>query len=309
MTKTKLFFIGPVVLMFVLLALACTLSCGRVVSGGGGGGGGSAPTFEGIATATANGTNEITVTWLPATDLNTSAESMVYAIYYGTSDYQLFSGTFVTTRGATSYTFRDLSSYTRYCFGVRASNEAGNMDGNFVTRCATTEPERGSAMYMWLYGTPEAYATGGYHFVGLKGGGDCTDGRVPPGSTWQLCFSNSVTFEGLCFRGDGRFAYAVSDPSEFIDMYLSYSSYFALTIGNWIIDSPAAMIIADANSVVAGWKSGKSGISTLMRLKPNTSSGSSVWEITYLTSTESTMAYIVFDAQNATLITAEVRSP
>jgi hypothetical protein len=94
----------------------------------------SATTFEGIISATALSTSEISLSWnpVPGTDI-------VYFIYMATTSHgqNLSIPSFAIT-GATSYTVSGLNPGTTYYFIIRVKDSTGNIDGNIVEKSATT---------------------------------------------------------------------------------------------------------------------------------------------------------------------------
>ena len=105
----------------------------------------SPPTFEGLASATvpAGAEDRIDLSWNPASDNRTAANSMVYLIYMATSPggENFASPSFTTQTGASSFSVTGLSPGTTYYFVVRARDEAGNTDSNTVEKSATTPRE------------------------------------------------------------------------------------------------------------------------------------------------------------------------
>lgn len=99
------------------------------------------PSFGGItsAIATAGGTGQADLSWSPASDNRTAANSMVYLIYMATSPggENFTSPSFTTQAGATSFSVTGLSPGTTCYFVVRARDEAGNIDSNRVERLVT----------------------------------------------------------------------------------------------------------------------------------------------------------------------------
>jgi hypothetical protein len=98
-----------------------------------------APTFPGLATATASSTS-ITLSWNAASDGVTPSSQMVYLIYQATAaGGQSFAmPTYTTAPGQTMYTVSGLQPGQVYYFVVRAQDQAGNIDGNSVQKSATT---------------------------------------------------------------------------------------------------------------------------------------------------------------------------
>lgn len=101
----------------------------------------TAPVFEGIISATALSTTEISLLWNPATDDRTASADIVYLIYISTTSHgqNLSIPNFTTGRGITRYLISGLSPDTTYCFIGRAKDGAGNIDANTVEKCAKTQ--------------------------------------------------------------------------------------------------------------------------------------------------------------------------
>jgi len=100
----------------------------------------TAPTFEGLVTATALSSSEISLTWNAATDNVSASSNIVYLIYMSTTagGENFAIPSFTTSSGATSFTVTGLSPNTTYYFVVRAKDEAGNIDSNTVEKSAIT---------------------------------------------------------------------------------------------------------------------------------------------------------------------------
>lgn len=98
-----------------------------------------APTFAGLAMATASGSS-ITLTWTAASDAVTSTAQMVYLIYQATSTggQSFTTPSYTTAPGQTSFTVSGLVPGQTYYFVVRAQDQAGNIDTNSVQKSAAT---------------------------------------------------------------------------------------------------------------------------------------------------------------------------
>ncbi|MBF5044841.1 matrixin family metalloprotease [Aggregicoccus sp. 17bor-14] len=98
-----------------------------------------APTFAGLASATAVGSSQVNLAWAAATDDLSAQGALVYDVYVSTSStVPTTPPTFSTAPGATSAQVTGLSPGTAYSFVVRARDAAGNRDANTVVRSATT---------------------------------------------------------------------------------------------------------------------------------------------------------------------------
>lgn len=97
-----------------------------------------APTFSGLASASASGTS-VNLAWTAATDNVSAASSIVYLVYQsptaGGENYA--SPTYTTVAGSTSYAITNLTPGNPYYFVVRAQDQAGNIDTNKVEKSAT----------------------------------------------------------------------------------------------------------------------------------------------------------------------------
>ncbi len=100
----------------------------------------SPPNFEGLSSAVAASTSTIDLAWNAASDNISPQPSIVYLVYMSATPggENFASPTFETAPGAISYQVGGLSPNTNYCFVVRSRDEAGNVDGNVVERCAIT---------------------------------------------------------------------------------------------------------------------------------------------------------------------------
>jgi hypothetical protein len=104
----------------------------------------TAPTFNGLEQATActpgptreGGTTTYHLGWQAASDDRTPAQSIVYEIFQttaaGAEDFD--HPTYVTRRGATTFTTPALTSDRGYYFVVRARDAADNRDSNRLER-------------------------------------------------------------------------------------------------------------------------------------------------------------------------------
>ncbi|MBL7716876.1 MAG: hypothetical protein JNL01_15535 [Bdellovibrionales bacterium] len=103
----------------------------------------AAPTFSGLASATAPGPSQIDLGWALATDDQTASSSIYYTVYVSvTSGAQNFSSpTSITAAGATTHSITGLLPNTTYYVVVRAKDLAGNEDTNAVERNVTTSPD------------------------------------------------------------------------------------------------------------------------------------------------------------------------
>ncbi|MDH5327800.1 MAG: fibronectin type III domain-containing protein [Gammaproteobacteria bacterium] len=97
---------------------------------------GTAPTFAGLASATAVSASEILLSWEPASDNVTTSENIIYEIYH--SSIHLSIPDYTSPRGATSFLVSGLSDFRTYYFVVRARDEHGLNDGNSISMGATT---------------------------------------------------------------------------------------------------------------------------------------------------------------------------
>ena len=99
----------------------------------------TAPTFAGAASAIAPSPSSIKVCWAAASDAGSTADSMVYELYDGTSAGSVNlarAAPYAISGGATCMTV-PVPTAQQTCFVVRARDLAGNRDANTVARCAT----------------------------------------------------------------------------------------------------------------------------------------------------------------------------
>ncbi|MBI2061611.1 MAG: hypothetical protein HYT87_17870, partial [Nitrospirae bacterium] len=101
----------------------------------------TAPTFAGLASATAVSSSQIDLSWSAASDAVSPASSLIYKICQSTTAgtcQTSFTVTYTTSASATSYSVTALNATTAYYFVARAEDEAGNTDTNTVEKTATT---------------------------------------------------------------------------------------------------------------------------------------------------------------------------
>lgn len=96
------------------------------------------PTFAGASRALATSPSQIEVCWAPATDAGSTADSIVYEVFDGTTagNVNLARAAPYAVTGGTCTTVR-VPAAQQTCFVVRARDLAGNRDSNTVARCAT----------------------------------------------------------------------------------------------------------------------------------------------------------------------------
>jgi hypothetical protein len=101
------------------------------------------PTFAGLVSATTcipgpigGQSASYVLRWAPATDDVTPSTKIVYDIYQATTSggEDFSTATYVTRRGATTFTTPPLPADTLFYFVVRARDRAGNRDANKVER-------------------------------------------------------------------------------------------------------------------------------------------------------------------------------
>ncbi len=105
----------------------------------------SAPSFAGLQSAVGGTNNNVVLAWQPAVD--NFSTSIVYRIYRGTSVYNcfdipmcstsdVFSTLIATVTNVTTFTVTGMSNYQLRCYGVRAVDSSGFVDGNTVMQYA-----------------------------------------------------------------------------------------------------------------------------------------------------------------------------
>ena len=260
------------------------------------------PTFAGIKSATAVGTSEIIVSWEAASDNVTSSGNMVYLIYEAALESDVFTNpTHIeqTMPGATQRIFVDKNPGRTFYFGIRASDEAVNLDPNTVVKAATTEALPGSAMYSYRKGSPAQYASLGYHFVGIKSGGLVeSNGIIRPekNGLWIFCYSNGITFEGIRLEPNGKYV----DKEISDDLYETFKSTFSREVSNWLIDTPAAFEAANRHPDVISWKTGKdeSKMIFIVVLTHSPSPNYNLeWNLTYDYNNQASLLFVNVDAR------------
>jgi hypothetical protein len=97
------------------------------------------PVFDGLSFASPYSSSIVSLGWDQATDDVTTPSKIVYLIYMATSSGgQNFESPTKTYQGALNTYVTGLAPCTTYYFVVRAMDQAGNIDENFVERAATT---------------------------------------------------------------------------------------------------------------------------------------------------------------------------
>ena len=116
------------------------------------------PMFAGAATATALGAGAIRLTWSAGTDNVTLAGNLVYSIYRATTagGQSFAAATYRTLPGTTTFVATGLAPSTTYFFVVRASDQAGNQDGNVVQVSATTTADTTAPVFAGITGAASA---------------------------------------------------------------------------------------------------------------------------------------------------------
>ncbi|KPJ94508.1 MAG: hypothetical protein AMJ53_05135 [Gammaproteobacteria bacterium SG8_11] len=100
----------------------------------------TAPTFNGVTTATASGGTNIVVTWDAASDNTTSASDIEYRIY-ASLDMNDKGTVRDSVVGVTSHTVKYLEPGMTYFITVEAVDEAGNSNSNNAQLSDTTDAE------------------------------------------------------------------------------------------------------------------------------------------------------------------------
>lgn len=111
----------------------------------------TAPTVPSGLTASAASASQINLSWNVATDSGGS----------GVAGYRVYqSGSQITSTAATSYAQTGLSANLQYCFTVAAYDNAGNVSGQSVQACATTQSiSAGSGSHVWSRNFGGAFGT------------------------------------------------------------------------------------------------------------------------------------------------------
>jgi hypothetical protein len=158
----------------------------------------TAPTFSGLTSATATGSN-VTLGWTAATDNSAAASAITYRVFRSTTaGGQVFtSPTATTSPGATTHSLTGLAAGTHY-FVVRAVDDSGNEDKNTVEKSATVAVTTGDTTPPTMSGTPtvapvlaNTQASAGSLLVSWTAGTDnvSTAGQLK----YQLCVATTAT--------------------------------------------------------------------------------------------------------------------
>ncbi|MEO7096083.1 MAG: fibronectin type III domain-containing protein, partial [Polyangiales bacterium] len=100
-----------------------------------------APTFGGLASATASSRTSLALAWADASDDFSLPADITYDVYVATAaGAEVFTSTTRFIKGATSYTVTGLTANTTYFVVVRAKDEAGNEEKNVIEKSAKTLP-------------------------------------------------------------------------------------------------------------------------------------------------------------------------
>ncbi|MCC7538193.1 MAG: fibronectin type III domain-containing protein [Deltaproteobacteria bacterium] len=96
----------------------------------------TAPTFAGLATATAASPTAVSLSWSAATDDATPASGITYLVHHtmGAGPVDTTTPSATTAPGATSFVVTGLTTGADYSFVVRARDAAGNVDSNTAQR-------------------------------------------------------------------------------------------------------------------------------------------------------------------------------
>jgi hypothetical protein len=157
-----------------------------------------APTFAGLASATATGAN-VALSWTAATDNEDSAAEITYRVFQATTagGQNFLQPRATTAPGATSYTVNGLATGTHY-FVIRAVDSSGNEDGNRVEKSATVATGGNDTTPPSMSGDPtvaavyaDTVASAGQLNVSWAAG---TDNVSSAGELkYQLCWSTNAT--------------------------------------------------------------------------------------------------------------------
>lgn len=289
-----------ILLIVFMLSIFVLVSCGKKNSGSSSG----SPTFGGLVSATAIASDEVLLTWNAAT--STSLGNINYLVYASMVGTDPLTVPFITT-SKNSFTVNGLDPWTAYTFLVRASDEAGNMDTNLVTKEVVTLSQQGSAYYSYAIGTPEGFATSGYHLVGVISRGDISSlGIADSNGSWTFCYSNDTTIEGVSLDSKGRYI-GMESGSAFNDLFFTFSGFMDRTGTIPQIDSDKAMKNARADSRFQSWISSKSenDIINVMTLSYQGSQYSKVWFITFDYKNLTSLVMVTIDAMTGQVLNYE----
>jgi chitodextrinase len=192
----------------------------------------TAPTVPAGLTATAASSSQINLSWSAATDSGGS----------GLAGYRVYqSGSQVASTASTGYDRSGLSANIQYCFTVAAYDNAGNVSGQSVQACATTQSvSTGTGSYVWSKNFGGALATDN---VTLTSNGVDSSGNI------------IVTgyFQGNVDFGGGTVS-SVGGQDIFVAKYSSTGGYlWSKTMGSVAGDYAMALYVdRNDNIIVTG---------------------------------------------------------
>ena len=189
----------------------------------------TAPTVPSSLTATAASASQINLSWSAATDSGGS----------GLAGYRVYqSGTHTGTTAATSYAQTGLSANVQYCFTVAAYDNAGNVSGQSVQACATTQSiSAGSGSHVWSRNFGGAFPT---DTVTVTSTGVDSSGNI------------IVTgyFQGNVDFGGGAVS-SIGGQDIFVAQYSSTGAYlWSKTMGSVADDYATALCVDRSNNII-----------------------------------------------------------
>lgn len=189
----------------------------------------TAPTVPAGLTATASSSSQINLSWSVSTDTGGS----------GLAGYRVYqSGSQVASTASTSYAQPGLSANIQYCFTVAAYDKAGNVSGQSVQACATTQSvSTGTGSYVWSKNFGGALSTD--NAIVTSTGVDSSGNMIVTGY-----FQGNVDF-------GGGTASSIGGQDIFVAKYSSTGAYvWSKTMGSVADDYANALCVDRSGNII-----------------------------------------------------------
>ena len=189
----------------------------------------TAPTVPSGLTASAVSASQINLSWNVGTDSGGS----------GLAGYRVYqSGSQIASTAATSYSQTGLSANIQYCFTVAAYDNAGNVSGQSVQACATTQSiSAGSGSHVWSRNFGGAFATD-----------NAIANSTEVDSSGDIIVTGS--FQGNVDFGGGTVS-SIGGQDIFVAKYSSTGAYlWSKTMGSVADDSATALCVDRSGNII-----------------------------------------------------------